>query len=176
MLNMYLHTVFQVFCQTVGINAILCCNTACLHFHEHFGLFLGNGFITVCFSSLGEERSKGMGKNNVPSDLGVSRNVGGSLGNLLTIGPLLMTGHFFFVCHTMCVLFTVDVFCHLPYQILVNVGTHFDQESSVFLAPRRGVYSFNFHVVKAYNRQTIQVQYLNDGTCSNHSSGSTWTL
>lgn len=42
-------------------------------------------------------------------------------------------------------------------QILVNVGTHFDQESSIFLAPRRGVYSFNFHVVKAYNRQTIQV-------------------
>uniref|UniRef100_A0AAY5L7V1 C1q domain-containing protein n=1 Tax=Esox lucius TaxID=8010 RepID=A0AAY5L7V1_ESOLU len=41
-------------------------------------------------------------------------------------------------------------------QILVNVGNHFDEESSVFLAPRRGVYSFNFHVVKAYNRQTIQ--------------------
>lgn len=49
----------------------------------------------------------------------------------------------------------------LFYQILVNVGTHFDQESSVFLAPRRGVYSFNFHVVKAYNRQTIQVRHLN---------------
>lgn len=47
----------------------------------------------------------------------------------------------------------------LSDQILVNVGTHFDQESSVFLAPRRGVYSFNFHVVKAYNRQTIQVYY-----------------
>lgn len=46
------------------------------------------------------------------------------------------------------------------HQILVNVGTHFDQETSVFLAPRRGVYSFNFHVVKAYNRQTIQVKYL----------------
>lgn len=42
-------------------------------------------------------------------------------------------------------------------QILVNVGTHFDQETSIFLAPRRGVYSFSFHVVKAYNRQTIQV-------------------
>ncbi|KAG7271943.1 hypothetical protein CRUP_007714 [Coryphaenoides rupestris] len=41
-------------------------------------------------------------------------------------------------------------------HILVNVGNHFEQESSVFLAPRRGVYSFNFHVVKAYNRQTIQ--------------------
>ena len=43
-------------------------------------------------------------------------------------------------------------------QILVNVGNHFEQDSSVFLAPRRGVYSFNFHVVKAYNRQTIQVR------------------
>ncbi|XP_031665967.1 cerebellin-1-like [Oncorhynchus kisutch] len=32
-------------------------------------------------------------------------------------------------------------------QILVNVGNHFDQESSVFLAPRGGVYSFNYHVV-----------------------------
>ncbi|XP_047225459.1 cerebellin 12 [Girardinichthys multiradiatus] len=45
-------------------------------------------------------------------------------------------------------------------NILVNVGTHFDQESSVFVAPRRGVYSFNFHVVKAYNRQTIQVSLM----------------
>lgn len=45
-------------------------------------------------------------------------------------------------------------------QILVNVGTHFDQETSIFLAPRRGVYSFSFHVVKAYNRQTIQVGLL----------------
>lgn len=50
--------------------------------------------------------------------------------------------------------------CLFLHQILVNVGTHFDQESSVFLAPRRGVYSFNFHVVKAYNRQTIQVKHL----------------
>ncbi|KAG9327875.1 hypothetical protein JZ751_018441, partial [Albula glossodonta] len=52
-------------------------------------------------------------------------------------------------------------------QILVNVGGHFDQESSVFLAPRRGVYSFNFHVVKAYNRQTIQVPHT-------HQSGAEW--
>uniref|UniRef100_A0A4W5JY86 Cerebellin 12 n=1 Tax=Hucho hucho TaxID=62062 RepID=A0A4W5JY86_9TELE len=48
-------------------------------------------------------------------------------------------------------------------QILVNVGNHFDQESSVFLAPRRGVYSFNLHVVKAYNRQTIQVSLMVNG-------------
>ncbi|RXN03961.1 cerebellin-1-like protein [Labeo rohita] len=48
-------------------------------------------------------------------------------------------------------------------QILVNVGGHFDQESSIFLAPRRGVYSFNFHVVKAYNRQTIQVSLMLNG-------------
>uniref|UniRef100_A0AAY5KQP7 C1q domain-containing protein n=1 Tax=Esox lucius TaxID=8010 RepID=A0AAY5KQP7_ESOLU len=55
-------------------------------------------------------------------------------------------------------------------QILVNVGNHFDEESSVFLAPRRGVYSFNFHVVKAYNRQTIQVRqaylYATEKACS----------
>ncbi|XP_070292672.1 cerebellin-1-like [Salvelinus sp. IW2-2015] len=51
----------------------------------------------------------------------------------------------------------------LGMSILVNVGNHFDQESSVFLAPRRGVYSFNFHVVKAYNRQTIQVSLMVNG-------------
>lgn len=61
-------------------------------------------------------------------------------------------------------------------QILVNVGTHFDQESSVFLAPRRGVYSFNFHVVKAYNRQTIQVQNLNCNTYEFSCSRSANTL
>ncbi|CAL8322188.1 unnamed protein product [Arctogadus glacialis] len=48
-------------------------------------------------------------------------------------------------------------------HILVNVGNHFEQDSSVFLAPRRGVYSFNFHVVKAYNRQTIQVSLMLNG-------------
>ncbi|XP_061664582.1 cerebellin-1 isoform X1 [Syngnathoides biaculeatus] len=42
-------------------------------------------------------------------------------------------------------------------QILVNVGSHFDPARSFFVAPRKGVYSFNFHVVKVYNRQTIQV-------------------
>ncbi|XP_048866748.1 cerebellin-2a [Brienomyrus brachyistius] len=45
-------------------------------------------------------------------------------------------------------------------QILVNVGNHFDLKSSVFQAPRRGIYSFNFHVVKVYNRQTIQVNLM----------------
>lgn len=42
-------------------------------------------------------------------------------------------------------------------QILVNVGAHFDPARSIFVAPRKGVYSFSFHVVKVYNRQTIQV-------------------
>ncbi|KAK0146894.1 Cerebellin-1 [Merluccius polli] len=42
-------------------------------------------------------------------------------------------------------------------QILVNVGKNFDEERSNFIAPRKGIYSFNFHVVKVYNRQTIQV-------------------
>ncbi|MGH0140554.1 UNVERIFIED_CONTAM: hypothetical protein FKN15_023222 [Acipenser sinensis] len=41
-------------------------------------------------------------------------------------------------------------------QILVNVGNHFDPARSMFIAPRKGVYSFCFHVVKVYNRQTIQ--------------------
>ncbi|XP_072526361.1 cerebellin-1 isoform X1 [Salminus brasiliensis] len=41
-------------------------------------------------------------------------------------------------------------------QVLVNVGSHFDPARSIFLAPRKGVYSFSFHVVKVYNRQTIQ--------------------
>ncbi|KAG2462644.1 CBLN1 protein, partial [Polypterus senegalus] len=47
-------------------------------------------------------------------------------------------------------------------QILVNVGNHFDPARSMFIAPRKGIYSFNFHVVKVYNRQTIQDSYLSD--------------
>ncbi|MEE6514683.1 hypothetical protein FKM82_023017 [Ascaphus truei] len=42
-------------------------------------------------------------------------------------------------------------------QVLVNVGNHFDLAASAFVAPRKGIYSFSFHVVKVYNRQTIQV-------------------
>ncbi|KAG8442253.1 hypothetical protein GDO86_011160 [Hymenochirus boettgeri] len=45
-------------------------------------------------------------------------------------------------------------------QVLVNVGSHFDLASSAFLAPRKGIYSFSFHVVKVYNRQTIQVSLM----------------
>ncbi|XP_018613197.1 cerebellin-2a [Scleropages formosus] len=45
-------------------------------------------------------------------------------------------------------------------QVLVNVGNHFDSKRSVFKAPRRGIYSFCFHVVKVYNRQTIQVNLM----------------
>ncbi|CAI5664995.1 unnamed protein product [Oreochromis niloticus] len=41
-------------------------------------------------------------------------------------------------------------------RVLVNVGRNFDEERSNFIAPRKGIYSFNFHVVKVYNRQTIQ--------------------
>lgn len=47
-------------------------------------------------------------------------------------------------------------------QVLVNIGNHFDLASSIFVAPRKGIYSFSFHVVKVYNRQTIQV-----GRCAN---------
>lgn len=43
------------------------------------------------------------------------------------------------------------------FQVLVNIGNHFDLASSIFVAPRKGIYSFSFHVVKVYNRQTIQV-------------------
>ncbi|NP_001086139.1 cerebellin 2 precursor S homeolog precursor [Xenopus laevis] len=45
-------------------------------------------------------------------------------------------------------------------QVLVNVGNHFDLASSTFTAPRKGIYSFSFHVVKVYNRQTIQVSLM----------------
>ncbi|XP_057710594.1 cerebellin-1 [Corythoichthys intestinalis] len=48
-------------------------------------------------------------------------------------------------------------------QVLVNVGSHFDPARSLFVAPRKGVYSFSFHVVKVYNRQTIQVSLIVNG-------------
>ncbi|XP_078257768.1 LOW QUALITY PROTEIN: cerebellin-1, partial [Rhinoraja longicauda] len=48
-------------------------------------------------------------------------------------------------------------------NVLVNVGSNFDSERSTFIAPRKGVYSFNFHVVKVYNRQTIQVSLMLNG-------------
>ncbi|KAM8900401.1 cerebellin-1 [Spinachia spinachia] len=48
-------------------------------------------------------------------------------------------------------------------QILVNVGSHFDPARSIFVAPRKGVYSFSFHVVKVYNRQTIQASLVLNG-------------
>lgn len=41
--------------------------------------------------------------------------------------------------------------------MLVNEGGGFDRPSGCFVAPVRGVYSFRFHVVKVYNRQTVQV-------------------
>ncbi|CAJ0968494.1 unnamed protein product [Ranitomeya imitator] len=48
-------------------------------------------------------------------------------------------------------------------QTLVNIGSHFDSERSTFVSPRKGIYSFNFHVVKVYNRQTIQVSLMLNG-------------
>uniref|UniRef100_A0ACB8EAQ0 Cerebellin-1 n=1 Tax=Sphaerodactylus townsendi TaxID=933632 RepID=A0ACB8EAQ0_9SAUR len=47
-------------------------------------------------------------------------------------------------------------------QVLVNIGLNFDSERSTFIAPRKGIYSFNFHVVKVYNRQTIQAAWSSD--------------
>lgn len=54
----------------------------------------------------------------------------------------------------------------LLFQVLVNIGNHFDLASSIFVAPRKGIYSFSFHVVKVYNRQTIQVGSFGNGTLS----------
>ncbi|XP_067870537.1 cerebellin-1-like [Heterodontus francisci] len=48
-------------------------------------------------------------------------------------------------------------------QVLVNIGSHFNREISAFIAPHRGIYSFTFHVVKVYNRQTIQVSLTLNG-------------
>ncbi|XP_036985231.1 cerebellin-3 isoform X1 [Artibeus jamaicensis] len=45
-------------------------------------------------------------------------------------------------------------------QVLVNEGGGFDRASGSFVAPVRGVYSFRFHVVKVYNRQTVQVSLM----------------
>ncbi|XP_077577167.1 cerebellin-4 [Stigmatopora nigra] len=47
-------------------------------------------------------------------------------------------------------------------QVLVNIGNFFTFES-VFLSPRKGVYSFNFHVIKVYQSQTIQVNLMLNG-------------
>uniref|UniRef100_F7FB97 Cerebellin 3 n=1 Tax=Ornithorhynchus anatinus TaxID=9258 RepID=F7FB97_ORNAN len=44
--------------------------------------------------------------------------------------------------------------------VLVNEGGGFDRTSGFFVAPVRGVYSFRFHVVKVYNRQTVQVSLM----------------
>lgn len=52
----------------------------------------------------------------------------------------------------------------LLFQVLVNIGNHFDLASSIFVAPRKGIYSFSFHVVKVYNRQTIQVGHRDNWT------------
>ncbi|XP_009983740.1 PREDICTED: cerebellin-2-like [Tauraco erythrolophus] len=49
------------------------------------------------------------------------------------------------------------------FRVLVNIGNHFDLASSIFVAPRKGIYSFSFHVVKVYNRQTIQVSLMQNG-------------
>lgn len=48
-------------------------------------------------------------------------------------------------------------------QVLVNIGKNFDEERSNFIAPRSGIYSFNFHVVKVYNRQMMQVSLMHNG-------------
>ncbi|CAL8258427.1 cerebellin-4 [Gadus morhua] len=47
-------------------------------------------------------------------------------------------------------------------QVLVNIGNYFTFES-VFLSPRKGIYSFNFHVIKVYQSQTIQVNLMLNG-------------
>nr|XP_025957668.1 cerebellin-4 [Dromaius novaehollandiae] len=47
-------------------------------------------------------------------------------------------------------------------KILVNVGNFFTLES-VFVAPRKGIYSFSFHVIKVYQSQTIQVNLMLNG-------------
>lgn len=60
----------------------------------------------------------------------------------------------------------------LLFQVLVNIGNHFDLASSIFVAPRKGIYSFSFHVVKVYNRQTIQVGSLGNWALSNLGRGS----
>lgn len=55
---------------------------------------------------------------------------------------------------------TVVIVCFCPplSQVLVNIGNYFTFES-VFLSPRKGIYSFNFHVIKVYQSQTIQVPF-----------------
>ncbi|XP_035175432.1 cerebellin-2 [Oxyura jamaicensis] len=68
----------------------------------------------------------------------------------------------FFLClsSTSPLLFFFPLF---TFQVLVNIGNHFDLASSIFVAPRKGIYSFSFHVVKVYNRQTIQVSLMQNG-------------
>ncbi|MBN3304948.1 CBLN4 protein, partial [Amia calva] len=60
----------------------------------------------------------------------------------------------------------LDALSQAPFEplnsILVNVGNYFTLES-VFLSPRKGIYSFNFHVIKVYQSQTIQVNLMLNG-------------
>uniref|UniRef100_A0A9L0S062 Cerebellin 4 n=1 Tax=Equus caballus TaxID=9796 RepID=A0A9L0S062_HORSE len=57
--------------------------------------------------------------------------------------------------------YMADAF-YLTIKILVNVGNFFTLES-VFVAPRKGIYSFSFHVIKVYQSQTIQVNLMLNG-------------
>lgn len=73
--------------------------------------------------------------------------------------PLLVLNYILQLFKGMCPTFPTDSACFSFLQVLVNIGNYFTFES-VFLSPRKGVYSFNFHVIKVYQSQTIQVFFL----------------
>lgn len=57
-----------------------------------------------------------------------------------------------------------EIYILSALQVLVNIGNYFTLDS-VFLSPRKGIYSFNFHVIKVYQSQTIQVRRHVDKDC-----------
>ncbi|XP_016073169.1 PREDICTED: cerebellin-2 [Miniopterus natalensis] len=87
--------------------------------------------------------------------LPLGRWPGSPRGTRVTAGPVWSTQCLGGTCYV-CV-------CSSLFQVLVNIGNHFDLASSIFVAPRKGIYSFSFHVVKVYNRQTIQVSLMQNG-------------
>uniref|UniRef100_A0A2K5SEG1 Cerebellin 2 precursor n=1 Tax=Cebus imitator TaxID=2715852 RepID=A0A2K5SEG1_CEBIM len=48
------------------------------------------------------------------------------------------------------------------FQVLVNIGNHFDLASSIFVAPRKGIYSFTIQVSLMQNGYPVISAFAGD--------------